>query len=182
MDAIQMLKDDHQKVKELFRAFEQQPVDAEKRHIVETALRELDVHAVIEEEIFYPAAREGTEEHELMDEAAEEHHVAKQLMHELWKMKPGDPRYDAKFTVLAEMVKHHIEEEETEMLPRASRANLDLVRLGEQMAQRKAALLQQPKKGRARAGKNGNGHARARASSKRTGRGRRAVLAAASRH
>jgi hypothetical protein len=179
MDAIQMLKDDHQKVKELFRAFEQQPGDSEKRHIVETALRELDIHAKLEEDIFYPAARAATEETELMDEAVEEHHVAKQLMAELKHMKPGDSRYDAKFTVLAEMVKHHIEEEENEMLPRASRANLDLVRLGEQMAQRKIALQRGPsaRKGRARAHHNGGPKI-----SVRTRRGRRAALAGASRH
>ena len=95
MDAIQMLKDDHQKVKELFRAFEQQPAEPEKRHIVETVLRELDVHSQLEEEIFYPAVRQATEEHELMDEAVEEHHVVDQLMQELWRMKPGQERYDA---------------------------------------------------------------------------------------
>ena len=178
MDAIQMLKDDHQKVKELFRAFEQQPRDPEKQHIVETAIRELEAHSAIEEEIFYPAARAATEEHELMDEAVEEHHVADQLMKELSTMKPGDPRYDAKFTVLIEMVKHHIEEEETEMLPRASRANLDLARLGEQMAHRKTALLRAPKKGRARAGHHNGGPK----VSIRAHRGRRAALAGAPRH
>jgi len=177
MDAIQMLKDDHQKVKELFRAFEQQPIDAEKRHIVDTAIRELEVHSKLEEEIFYPAVRAATEEEALMDEAVEEHHVADQLMQELAKMKPGDSRYDAKFTVLAEMVKHHIEEEETEMLPRASRVNLDLARLGEQMAHRKTALLRAPRKSRARAPHHNGGPK----VSIRTRRGRRATLTGASR-
>jgi hemerythrin-like domain-containing protein len=99
----------------------------------------LKVHTALEEEVFYPAAREEIDEEEKIDEALEEHHVAKLLIAELSKMKPSDERFDAKFKVLAESVKHHIEEEESEMLPEVE-GELDTDRLGEKMAQRKQAL------------------------------------------
>jgi hypothetical protein len=140
-----LLREDHQKVKQLFKEFEQQPEDGRKRRIVETALRELEVHATIEEEIFYPALREqvsdNAEADELMDEADEEHAVAKHLIEQLKGMQPGDEHYDAKFIVLAENVRHHIQEEETEMLPKASTSGLDMAALGQRMMQRKQELL-----------------------------------------
>ena len=120
--AVQMLKQDHACVKRLFDQFEQTESDLEKEAIVRSTIRELEIHAALEEEIVYPAIRalDDDEEHQdKMDEALEEHHVVKQLMAELRDMVPADDRYAAKFTVMAESVRHHIREEEAEVLPKA---------------------------------------------------------------
>ena len=139
-EAVDMLREDHQKVKELFEEFEKAEEDDEKGQIVRAALNALEIHATLEEEIFYPAVREQIENDDLMDEALEEHHVAKLLMGELQEMQPGDDHFEAKFKVLAESVKHHIEEEESEILPKAQEMDLDEERLGEEMTQRKQEL------------------------------------------
>jgi hemerythrin superfamily protein len=140
-DPIKMLREDHQKVQELFRRFEQSEDEQTKNEIAQTAIQELTVHATLEEEIFYPAAQEVIEEEDLIDEAQEEHHVAKLLMNELRKMKAKDQRFDAKFKVLAESVKHHIEEEEAELFPMLQ-GKLDSEALGEQLESRKQKLQQ----------------------------------------
>src|SRR5207237_4833742 len=124
-DAIEMLREDHRKVKDLFEEFEKAEEDDEKGRIVHTALTALEIHATVEEEIFYPAVREQIDDDDQMDEPLEDNHAARLLIGELQEMKPGDEHFDAKFKVLAESVKHHIEEEETEMLPKAEDADLD---------------------------------------------------------
>src|SRR4051812_9130985 len=139
MDAVQMLREDHRKVQELFRQFEEAEDNRTKKQIAQTTLKELKVHAALEEELFYPAVRQQIDEEEKIDEAEEEHHVAKLLIAELSKMKPSDKRFDAKFKVLAESVKHHIEEEEGEVIPEVE-GELDTDTLGEKMAQRKQTL------------------------------------------
>lgn len=142
-DAVELLKDDHEKVQDLFDDFEDtQDIDA-RRQICETVRNELTVHAQIEEEIFYPAVRAELGEDDLVDEAEEEHHVAKMVLSELENMSPDDEHYAAKFTVLAESVRHHIKEEEGEMFPKVKSSNLDLEHLGEQMATRKQELMKQ---------------------------------------
>ena len=144
-DAISMLKQDHEKVKRLFKEFEDAEDSRTKQRIVRDAIGELEVHATLEEQIFYPAVRktDDDEEHQTqMDEALEEHHVAKMLIAELKQMGPRDERYDAKFLVLSESVKHHIDEEESEVLPKAKEGGLDLVALGRLMAERKRQLMQ----------------------------------------
>jgi len=141
-DALQLLRDDHKRVKDLFSRFEAEDDARAKGEIARKALTELAIHADIEEKVFYPALRaEADAEEHLMDEADEEHHVAKLLMAELRRMKPNGGRFDAKFTVLAENVKHHIDEEESEMLPKA--AELGMARmneLGAEMERRKTGL------------------------------------------
>ncbi len=141
-DALQLLRDDHKRVKDLFNQFEGAEDTRLKGEIVKRALMELEIHAEIEEKIFYPAVRkEAAADEDQMDEAEEEHHVVKLLIAELRRMKPGAQRFDAKFTVLAENVKHHIDEEESEMLPKA--AELGMARmneLGAEMEQRKMRL------------------------------------------
>jgi hemerythrin superfamily protein len=141
-----MLKEDHARVKRLFDQFEQTESDLEKEAIVRSTIRELETHAALEEEIVYPAIRalDDDEEHlGKLDEALEEHHVVKQLMAELRDMGPPDDRYAAKFTVMAESVRHHIREEEAEVLPKAQEGNLDLKQLGKEMAARKQQLSSQ---------------------------------------
>jgi hemerythrin-like domain-containing protein len=143
MDAIDMLIADHKKVQNAFKEFEKLKEGRNKRgkaEIVRQTCADLTVHTTIEEEIFYPAARKAIKDADLMDEATVEHAGAKDLIAQLESMQPGDDLYDAKFTVLGESVNHHIKEEQTEMFPKVRRTKVDLIALGEQMAQRKADL------------------------------------------
>ena len=96
-NAIEMLRQDHRKVKQLFDEFEHAEKSQAKEQIVENTVRELEVHAALEEEIFYPAAEKQINEKESIDEAREEHHVVKLIIGELKKMSADDERYDAKY-------------------------------------------------------------------------------------
>jgi hypothetical protein len=136
--AVTMLKEDHQRVKELFDQFESATARA-KRKIVRQALTELKIHAALEEELFYAAVRK-TVGKKVMNEADEEHHGAKVLIAELDRMDGSESHFDAKFMVLAENVRHHIKEEENEMLPKARAAKLDFEALAEKMRRRKERL------------------------------------------
>jgi hypothetical protein len=137
--AIAILIKDHDNVKELFDRFEKSESSVEKVRLIAEALTELKVHAVIEEEIFYPAVRKQLGR-DLMNEADEEHHVARILIAELERDGRRDDHREAKFTVLAESVRHHIKEEEGEMLPKAKGLDLDFEAMGEQMLARKKEL------------------------------------------
>jgi hemerythrin superfamily protein len=142
MDALQMLREDHRKMRELFRQFEDAQGTAMKRSIADTALVELNIHSVLEEEIFYPAMRRQGNASEMVRRAEEEHKTVEKLMDELMKMDASDLTFEAKFHVLYENVKTHMDEEEAEMMPQAAEAGMArLERLGEQMAERKQALL-----------------------------------------
>jgi len=136
--AIAILKKDHDTVKELFDKFEKTDSATEKEKIILKAVDELKVHALIEEEIFYPTVRRHVGA-DLMNEADEEHHVAKVLIAELDTGKKSDHR-NAKFTVLSESVRHHIKEEENEMLPKAKELGIDFEALGQTMLDRKKQL------------------------------------------
>lgn len=125
MDAITMLKDDHQRVEKLFKRFENAGDRAfvEKRQIVDRIIEELSVHAAVEEQLFYPVTRETVEEvHDVALESLEEHHVVKILLAELQHMDPEHERFDAKVTVLMENVRHHVEEEEDDYFPKVRSA------------------------------------------------------------
>jgi hemerythrin superfamily protein len=133
MDGITLLKNDHKTVEKLFKAFEKAGERAKqaKAKTVQQIIEELSVHAAIEEQIFYPAIRsevQGTEDEVL--ESLEEHHIVKWVLSELDGMSPEDERFDAKVTVLIENVRHHVEEEETELFPQVRKA-LGRKRLGE---------------------------------------------------
>jgi hemerythrin-like domain-containing protein len=146
VNAIKLLKDDHKKVKGLFREFESAGDRAyqKKQKIADEVFHELEVHSKIEEEIFYPAVREKADKEgkELVQEGIEEHHVVNVLMSELREMDTQAENFDAKFTVLIENVEHHIEEEEGEMLPDAEKLlGGELETLGERMHQRKQELM-----------------------------------------
>src|SRR6201989_1822700 len=138
--AVSLLKEDHDRVKRLCDQFEAAKGGLSKRKIVRAALTELKVHAAIEEELFYPAVRKPIGK-EIMNEADEEHHVAKLLIAELDAMDGSESHFDAKFHVLTENVRHHIKEEEGEMLPKAQKAKLDFAALAEKMTARKEKLL-----------------------------------------
>jgi hypothetical protein len=142
-NAVTMLKRDHDTVKELFDQFEKANRQAAKKKIARQALDELRIHALLEEEIFYPAMRSHMPKEEItgiMNEADEEHHVARMLIAELGSMDGSEDRFNAKFTVLAENVRHHIKEEEDEMLPKAEDLPIDLKALGQQMEVRRREL------------------------------------------
>ena len=145
-DAVELIKSDHRKVEQLFREFEEAGDRAykTKQELVGQIVEELEVHATIEEEIYYPAveAKARKDGKELIAEAVEEHHVVKILLGELRSMSSEDEAFDAKVTVLMENVRHHVEEEESELLPQSEKilGTDELTRLGEQMAARKQQL------------------------------------------
>jgi hemerythrin-like domain-containing protein len=141
--ALDMLKEDHDKVKKAFKEFEKlDREDAETmQQLVQTVCEELKVHAALEEEIFYPAVREAIDDEDIMNEAQVEHETAKMLIEQLENMGPEDPNYQATFTVLGEYVKHHIKEEEEEMFAEAKKTDLDLEDLGARMRERKTELM-----------------------------------------
>lgn len=147
-DALHMLAEDHKKVIDMFDEFKklQKKGDADeeaRQLLVETACAELTIHAQIEEELFYPAARDAIDDMDLLDEAEVEHASAKQLISELAAMQPDDDLYDAKFTVLGEYVKHHIEEEEKQLFPKIKKSEIDLMELAEEMRERKLELREE---------------------------------------
>jgi hypothetical protein len=138
--AIAILKKDHDSVKGLFEEFEKTETPAAKGKIIDEAVSALKIHAVLEEEIFYPTVRRHVGS-KVMNEADEEHHVAKVLIAELDRTGRENDHRDAKFTVLAESVRHHIKEEENDMLPKAKDLDIDFEALGQQMLDRKKELL-----------------------------------------
>lgn len=140
-DAIKLLKADHKEVKTWFKEYEKLEAKPEKQALADKICLALIVHAQIEEEIFYPAARPAIDDDALFDEAEVEHGSAKQLIAEIQAMKVGDRLFDAKVIVLGEYIDHHVEEEEEEMFPEARDSDLDLKALGVQLAARKAELM-----------------------------------------
>lgn len=148
-DPVAMLKEDHQQVKQLFDEFEQTTNSRSKQRIAREALMELEIHAALEEQIFYPAfegAMQEKESVEIVAEAEEEHHVAHVLIGELKDMTADDDHFEAKFKVLAESVRHHIKEEETKMLPKAQKLPREqLMELGQQMLEKKQQLKKELK-------------------------------------
>lgn len=147
MDAIALLKADHRKVEELFEEFESARGDGRKEKLARQICLELTIHTELEETIFYPACR-GKVEDSLVDEAIVEHDSAKVLIAEIEAGGPDEEFYDAKVTVLSEMIEHHIQEEEQRvegMFSQARKAGLDMDALGAEMAARKTELMKEYK-------------------------------------
>jgi hemerythrin-like domain-containing protein len=138
--AVSLLKEDHVRIKELFDQVKKAPSRLEKVKIARAVLAELKAHTAVEEEIFYPAVRAAIGP-DIMNEADEEHHVAKVLTAELDLMAGSESHFDAKFHVLTESVRHHINEEEGEMLPKAKGVAVDFEALAATMARRKETFL-----------------------------------------
>ena len=143
IDAIALLTTDHREVKDLFEQFDKlgDKAYAKKKNIAEEICTALTLHAMVEEEIFYPAVRAAAKEAaDLMDEAEVEHASAKDLIAQIQEMDPEDELYDAKVKVLGEQIEHHVKEEEKEMFPKAKKAGLDLVALADEMLGRKEEI------------------------------------------
>lgn len=144
VNALELLKQDHAKVKQSFKEFEKMDHEDEAtmQEMVRAVCAELKAHTTIEEEIFYPAVRAAIEDEDLMNEAQVEHASAKDLIAQLEGMQPDDPLYSATFTVLGEYVLHHVKEEESEMFPQVRKAKLDLEELGAKILARKQQILE----------------------------------------
>ncbi len=144
-EAVKLLTADHREVRKLFKEYEklvdEEADDEQKKELAEQICDMLTVHATIEEEIFYPAARGALEEQDLLDEAEVEHASAKDLISQIQSMEPEEELYDAKVKVLGEYVEHHVKEEEGEMFPKLNKADLDLDSLAQQLLERKQALM-----------------------------------------
>ena len=143
VEALDMLKHDHDKVEKAFKEFEKMDHgDAEScRKLVMQTCEDLKVHTTLEEEIFYPALREALDDDDLLNEAAVEHETAKMLIDQLENMPEDDPNFNATFTVLGEYVRHHIGEEESEMFPAARKSEVDFPALAERMRRRREQLV-----------------------------------------
>jgi hemerythrin superfamily protein len=143
IDAIELLTQQHREVKEMFDRFENMTDRAKvsKKKLADEICNALIMHTTIEEEIYYPATREASEETEdMVDEAVVEHASAKDLIAQIMEMDPGDDLYDAKVKVLGELVEHHVKEEEEEMFPKTRELKLDLEALGQEMKARQQEI------------------------------------------
>ena len=149
MDAITLLKNDHQTIEKLFKRFEKTGEGArvQRRKLVDQMIEELSIHAAIEEQVFYPVTR-GTVDDVDDDvlEALEEHHIVKWLLAELEHLQPDDERFAAKVTVLIENVRHHVEEEEEDYFPkvRAALGRNDLAEIGDALEEAKRTAPTHP--------------------------------------
>ena len=142
-DAIALLKADHRKVEELFEQFEKARGDDRKQKLALEICKELTIHTILEEEIFYPAC-EGKVEDDMLKEAVVEHDAAKVMIAEIEAGEPSEDFYDAKVKVLQEEIEHHVKEEEQRgegIFAQARDSDIDLDALGEQMATRKEQLM-----------------------------------------
>lgn len=149
-DAIALLMDDHRRVRELFDEFKrfqeshQQGMDDLKQELIEATCMELKIHTRIEEELFYPAAREALDDEEdLMNEAEVEHDSAKDLIELIEEGDASDAMTCARFLVLAEYIGHHFKEEHEDMFPKVRNTPLDTIDLGRKMKARKEQLKTQ---------------------------------------
>ena len=152
MDAIGLLKKQHREVEQLFKKIEKTDDGGQRRELMAEITSRLEMHTSLEEEIFYPAVREvpSKKAGEMINEAFEEHAVVKLVLRELPSVDPEDERFEAKMTVLKELIEHHVEEEEKEMFKTAQKLGKEELRdLGEQMMSRMPADQQPRQRGRA---------------------------------
>ena len=141
-DAIELLKADHRQVEGWFAQFEKTNSNQRKQDLANRICQALRIHTQIEEEIFYPAFLEATEDKDTHHEAEIEHDGAKKLIAQIEKSSPSDDYFDSKVKVLSEMIKHHVKEEEQRggMFAEAKSSGMDLVALGAELKARKDEL------------------------------------------
>jgi hemerythrin superfamily protein len=151
-DAVAVLKQDHRDIEKLFKRFEKAGPSAHrtKRQLVASMVEALSRHAEIEELVFYPAVRRDLARLESdVLEALEEHHLAKIVLKELEDLDPRAERFDAKVTVLIEVVRHHVKEEERQLFPKV-RDRVDrreLLQLGDALRDAKPGVPTRPHPG-----------------------------------
>lgn len=181
-DALQMLRDDHKHVKDIFKQFEECDDSRQKRQLVQAAIHKLRIHTQLEEQILFPAMRKGAGIDGIdIDVSHEEHHVAEMLIDELAAYR-STPAMDAKFLVLADGVRHHIDDEEADILPQAAelgRKRID--ELGEEMEKLRARLEQVMAGSGRTTARSGAGHTRSRAAATRGRTAARATRSTAGR-
>ena len=145
VNAIDLLKKDHDDVEALFKDYQllaEGEGDAGDRRALSTRIcGMLAVHAIIEEEIFYPAAREAGVDSALLNEAAIEHASAKELIAQIGASQASDSFYDARVKVLGEQIEHHVKDEEHELFPACRKAEMDMKELGKRLQHRKEQLM-----------------------------------------
>lgn len=140
--AVKLLQQDHRAVAQAIAEFESAEHE-EKQSIAQNICRMLTVHAQIEEELLYPAARDAlsSEDAHLVSEAHVEHASVKELIQQIQQREEVDEEYEARVQVMGEYVKHHVSEEENELFPKLERSSLDLDALGERLEERKRELM-----------------------------------------
>lgn len=148
MDALQLLRDDHRRVKELFRQFDAADDASTRKAIADQAIAELMVHAQIEEEVFYPAMqRVGLTDQ--VAHAEEEHHAAETIMNEIVDLDTRDGTLHGRFSALVDSVREHIDEEESQLFPRAAELGMDrLERIGDELTALKERIMKAVPEGR----------------------------------
>ena len=139
-DLLELLRQDHLKIDELFFQFSKAESDDEKQHIVEQIYIEFLPHAQAEEEIFYPALRNADVDEDDVDEAYAEHASARKTIENILKSDPDDMTFDAKVKMLQKAIQHHVREEETVLFQEARDSGLDLQALAQQVWRRKDEL------------------------------------------
>ncbi|HEY9681572.1 MAG TPA: hemerythrin domain-containing protein [Oculatellaceae cyanobacterium] len=143
-DIISLLKADHRNVELLFAEYEKTSASVHKRALLERIIEELNVHTTAEEKLVYPALEKEDKEGAL--EAFEEHHIVENVLQELMSVGEIDEQVDAKVKVLSELVKHHVKEEETKLLPEMKKSGIDLEEMGEEFRAGKESLKMKPPK------------------------------------
>lgn len=154
-NAIELLKGDHREVESLFAQLKSESSGERQLELGRAICVGLMVHAQIEEELFYPAARKAlpTQGKDLVAEAAVEHASLKRLIADIDGSASGDELFDARFKVLEEYVRHHVKEEEDELMPAVERSEVDLEGLGDQLAERKEELDRKMESSRSSSGR-----------------------------
>ncbi len=144
-DAIALLRADHDRVEDLFSTYEEIKygrADDDKRRLVAEICQTLRTHALLEEELFYPAVRAEIADDDLMNEAEVEHEGIERLVFELETMDVSDEMMNAKMHVLDAYITHHVREEEENIFPKARESGIDMAALAEKMGRRRSKLLQ----------------------------------------
>ncbi len=143
--ATEILKTEHQNIKDLFRKFDETASDRQKKSIGDAAIREIETQACLAVEVFYPAVRRQVGERQRIVQAKASHEVARLLIKELKGLSAGE-QYNARFDLLKSSVTQQMDEEEAELIPRVEKSDLDLELLGKEMFQMKSRITQNDKK------------------------------------
>src|SRR5258708_29690738 len=162
-NALDVLRQDHRKVKDLFEAFEESVDLTEQKEAVDTVIKELRRHAQLEEQIFYLVVRESRAVEHLLNEVEEEHQDVEAVIKDLQDMEPEDPLFSDKFIELEDGVLHHIQKDESELFPQAEGSSLDLNGMGQAMLDLRQRLQKEETPV-----KKPNGHSRAAPTSRRS--------------